>query len=112
MDHSLINTIVASIVMAFIFGMIAKRLKFSVIVGYLVAGMLIGPYTPGFVADISAARQLACLAHFFRWVLRRLWARLRCARSGMTGQAASFTAFRFRLRPPLCCCVRLNIGVR
>lgn len=59
MDHSLINTIVASIVLAFVCGMIAKRLKFSSILGYLVAGVLIGPYTPGYVGDISAAQQLA-----------------------------------------------------
>lgn len=59
MEHTLINTIVVSIVAAFICGMLAKQLKVSSILGYLVAGMLVGPYTPGFVADLSSARQLA-----------------------------------------------------
>lgn len=59
MEHALINTIVISIVAAFVCGMIAKQLKFSSILGYLIAGILVGPYTPGFVADLSSAKQLA-----------------------------------------------------
>lgn len=59
MEHHLINTIVISIIAAFVCGMIAKQFNFSSILGYLVAGILVGPYTPGFVGDISAARQLA-----------------------------------------------------
>ena len=55
----MIDTIVASIVTAFIFGIIAKRLKFPPVFGYLLAGVAIGPYTPGFVADVSLAKQLA-----------------------------------------------------
>lgn len=55
----MINTLVASIVTAFIFGMIAKKLKLPAIFGYLLAGVAIGPNTPGFVADISLAKQLA-----------------------------------------------------
>lgn len=59
MAHDLIDTVVISIVLAFIFGYIAKKIKFPAILGYLLAGVLIGPHTPGFVADISLANQLA-----------------------------------------------------
>jgi CPA2 family monovalent cation:H+ antiporter-2 len=55
----LIATIVGGIVLAFIFGTIANRLKVSPLVGYLVAGVVAGPFTPGFVADQSLAPQLA-----------------------------------------------------
>ncbi len=59
MEYTLISTIIASIVTAFFFGIIAKKLKLPSIFGYLLAGIVIGPYTPGFVADISLAKQLA-----------------------------------------------------
>ncbi len=59
MEYALINTIIGSIVTAFIFAMAAKRLKLPAIFGYLIAGVIIGPHTPGFVADISLANQLA-----------------------------------------------------
>lgn len=59
MEHALINTIIASIVTAFVFGMIARRLKLPTLFGYLLAGVAIGPHTPGFVADVSLAKQLA-----------------------------------------------------
>lgn len=59
MDHALIYTIIASIVTAFIFGVIAKYMRLPAIFGYLLAGIAIGPNTPGFVADISLAQQLA-----------------------------------------------------
>ena len=59
MEHVLINTIIASIVTAFIFGMVAKKLNLPTIFGYLLAGVAIGPHTPGFVADVSLAKQLA-----------------------------------------------------
>ena len=57
--HPLIEIIVASIVLAFTFGYIAKRLKLPIVLGYLVAGVLIGPHTPGFVGDPHLAAQLA-----------------------------------------------------
>ena len=59
MEYALINTIIASIVTAFIFGMVAKKLNLPAIFGYLLAGVAIGPHTPGFVADVSLAKQLA-----------------------------------------------------
>lgn len=61
MPHSinLITTIAAAFGLALIFGLAAVRLKLPPLVGYLVAGMLIGPNTPGFVADMELASQLA-----------------------------------------------------
>jgi CPA2 family monovalent cation:H+ antiporter-2 len=61
MPHAdnLISTLVAAFVLAFAFGMIANRLKLSPLVGYLVAGIVVGPYTIGFVADTTLAPQLA-----------------------------------------------------
>ncbi|OYX55350.1 MAG: potassium transporter Kef [Brevundimonas subvibrioides] len=56
---SLISTLVAGFVLAFVFGMIANRLKLSPLVGYLVAGIAVGPHTIGFVADTTLAPQLA-----------------------------------------------------
>ncbi|MDB5551790.1 MAG: ybaL [Rhizobium sp.] len=55
----LITTIVAGFVLAFIFGTIANRFKLPPLVGYLIAGILVGPYTPGYVADQSLALELA-----------------------------------------------------
>ncbi len=58
-DTPLITTIVAGLVLAYIFGMIANRLKMPPLVGYLFAGILAGPYTPGFVADQALGAELA-----------------------------------------------------
>lgn len=58
-DTPLITTIVAGLVLAFIFGMIANRFKLPPLVGYLFAGILVGPFTPGFVADQALGAELA-----------------------------------------------------
>ena len=58
-DVSLIATIAAGFGLAMIFGYIAVRLRMPPLVGYLLAGILIGPATPGFVADVGLAGQLA-----------------------------------------------------
>jgi len=58
-DISLITTIAAALGLALVFGFIAARLKLPALVGYLAAGILIGPGTPGFVADVDIASQLA-----------------------------------------------------
>src|SRR6185503_21334845 len=55
----LISTIVVGLVLAFVFGALANRLRISPLVGYLVAGILVGPFTPGFVADQGLANDLA-----------------------------------------------------
>lgn len=58
-DTPLIATIVVGLCLAFLFGAIANRLRISPLVGYLLAGVLCGPYTPGFVADQELTLQLA-----------------------------------------------------
>ncbi|WP_083966605.1 YbaL family putative K(+) efflux transporter [Demequina globuliformis] len=60
LDHApLLTTMAVGLVMAFILGFIAQRLRLSPVVGYLAAGLLIGPYTPGFVGDTDVAYELA-----------------------------------------------------
>ena len=61
MHHSLslINTIAAGLGLALLLGFIATRAKLPALVGYLLAGVMIGPFTPGFVADREMASQLA-----------------------------------------------------
>ncbi|WP_413722268.1 YbaL family putative K(+) efflux transporter [Sodalis sp. RH23] len=61
MHHAtpLINTIVGGLVLAFLLGILANRFRISPLVGYLAAGVLVGPHTPGFVADTSLAPELA-----------------------------------------------------
>jgi CPA2 family monovalent cation:H+ antiporter-2 len=56
---TLISTIAAGLGLALIMGFIAARLKLPVLVGYLIAGIIIGPATPGFVADVELSSQLA-----------------------------------------------------
>lgn len=58
-ELSLITTIAAALGFGLLFGMLAVRLKLPALVGYLAAGIVIGPATPGFVADVSLASQLA-----------------------------------------------------
>ncbi|MES2611306.1 MAG: YbaL family putative K(+) efflux transporter [Pseudomonadota bacterium] len=61
MPHSvnLINTIAAALGLALALGFVATRLRLPALVGYLLAGVVIGPFTPGFVADAAMASQLA-----------------------------------------------------
>ena len=61
MDHNitLISTIAAGFGLALVFGFIAEKVKLPALVGYLLAGILIGPSTPGFVADTGIASQLS-----------------------------------------------------
>ncbi|PJI39886.1 MAG: sodium:proton antiporter [Rhizobium sp.] len=58
-ETPLISTIVGGLVLAFAFGYVAHRLKLPPLVGYLFAGILVGPHTPGFVADQHLAPELA-----------------------------------------------------
>jgi CPA2 family monovalent cation:H+ antiporter-2 len=58
-DVSLISTLAIAFGMALVFGFLATRLKLPALVGYLIAGVLIGPSTPGLIADIAIASQLA-----------------------------------------------------
>jgi CPA2 family monovalent cation:H+ antiporter-2 len=58
-DSPLISIIVVGLTLAFVFGAIANRLRISLLVGYLLAGVAVGPFTPGFIADQHLAPQLA-----------------------------------------------------
>ncbi len=58
-ETALIATIAAGIGLAFLLGLAAVRVRLPPLVGYLLAGVAIGPFTPGFVADTGLARQLA-----------------------------------------------------
>ena len=58
-DSPLIALLAIGFGLAFVFGALATRLKLSPLLGYLVAGVVIGPFTPGFTADEAIAQQLA-----------------------------------------------------
>jgi len=58
-ETALLATIAAGLGLAFVFGFVATRLRVPPLVGYLLAGVALGPFTPGFVADTRHASQLA-----------------------------------------------------
>src|SRR3954470_8386352 len=58
-ETSLIALLAIGFVLALLFGLVANMLRVSPIVGYLVAGIAVGPFTPGFVGDSALASQLA-----------------------------------------------------
>ncbi len=58
-DISLITTLAAALGLALLFGFLAVRVRLPALVGYLIAGVLLGPATPGFDADVGIASQLA-----------------------------------------------------
>lgn len=99
MHHTpLIATIVAGLVIAFIMGSIAHRLKVSPLVGYLAAGIIVGPFTPGFVADSNLAAELAEIGVILlmfgvglHFSLRELLAVRKIAVPGAIGQIAVAT---------------------
>lgn len=83
-SHPLVAIIVLGIGLAFLFGTIANRLRITPLVGYILAGVAVGPFTPGFVADPALAPQLAEIGvillmfgvglHFSLRDLLKLWA--------------------------------------
>jgi len=58
-ETALVATVAGGLGLAFVFGFLAVRLKLPAIVGYLLAGVVLSPFTPGFVADTGLAAQLA-----------------------------------------------------
>ncbi|RFC33395.1 MAG: Kef-type potassium/proton antiporter, CPA2 family [Candidatus Nitrotoga sp. SPKER] len=101
MPHSisLITTIAASFGLALIFGFIAARFKLPVLVGYMIAGIILGPGTPGFVADIGLSSQLAEIGVILlmfgvglHFSLDNLWAVRRIALPGAIIQITVATA--------------------
>ncbi len=98
-NTDLIATIAVSLSAALGFGVVARKLRLSPIVGYMLAGVLVGPHTPGFVADIHLAEQLAeigiALLMFgvgLHFSLADLLAVRRVAVPGAIGQCALATA--------------------
>ena len=63
-------------VLAFVLGATANRFRVSPLVGYLLAGVLIGPFTPGYVADQGIARDLAYSESTIKGVLAKIMTRL------------------------------------
>ena len=58
-ETGLIATIAVGLSAAFVGGLIARRFRLPTLIGYLLAGVVLGPFTPGFVADTHLAPQLA-----------------------------------------------------
>lgn len=97
-QHPLISTIVIGLTLAFLFGTLAQRLRFSPLVGYLLAGIIAGPYTPGFVADQTLADELAEIGVILlmfgvglHFSIKDLWAVRTIAIPGAIGQMAVAT---------------------
>lgn len=106
MDHdtSLIATIAVSLIVAFAGGYLASLLRMPPLVGYLLAGIAVGPFTPGFVADSRLANQLAEIGVILlmfgvglHFSIRDLWAVRAIAVPGAVAQIAVATAIGFGL---------------
>ena len=94
-DFSIIITLAGGLAVALVFGWVTQRLGLSTLVGYMLAGIVVGPYTPGFVADAGLASQMAEIGvillmfgvglHFHPQELLRVW---RIAVPGAVAQSA------------------------
>ena len=100
----LLINIAAALVAAFICGLIARRIGLPTIVGYLVAGMAIGPFTPGFVGDTETISQLAELGVIFlmfgvglHFSIKDLWSVRDIAIPGAIAQMVIATLLGFGL---------------
>jgi CPA2 family monovalent cation:H+ antiporter-2 len=98
-DVSLISTVAIGLSFAFVGGLLAVRVGLPPLVGYLLAGIVVGPFTPGFVADQKLAPQIAeigvVLLMFgvgMHFSVGDLWAVRRIAIPGAIGQIAVATA--------------------
>jgi monovalent cation:H+ antiporter-2, CPA2 family len=103
-DISLIINIVVALVVAFVGGVIARRIGLPTIVGYLLAGIAIGPFTPGFVGDTDTISQLAELGVIFlmfgvglHFSLKDLWRVRAVAIPGAVAQMTLTTLLAFGL---------------
>ena len=103
-ETALLVNIAAALVAAFIGGLIARRIGLPTIVGYLLAGVAIGPFTPGFVGDIETIGQLAELGVIFlmfgvglHFSLLDLWAVRDMAIPGAVAQTLITTLVGFGL---------------
>jgi CPA2 family monovalent cation:H+ antiporter-2 len=100
MPHAtpLISTIVVGLSLAFLFGTLAQRLRFSPLIGYLLAGVAIGPATPGFVGDQALADELAEIGVILlmfgvglHFSMKELWSVRKIAIPGALAQMAVAT---------------------
>ncbi|WP_299645279.1 cation:proton antiporter [uncultured Chloroflexus sp.] len=103
-DISLLANLAIALVVAFIGGVLARQLGLPTIVGYLVAGMAIGPFTPGFVGDVEDISQLAEIGVIFlmfgvglHFSLKDLWAVRQVALPGAILQMSISTTLGFLL---------------
>ncbi|WP_036257383.1 YbaL family putative K(+) efflux transporter [Methylocapsa aurea] len=101
MEHSvpLITTVAAALGLAFVAGILAVKIRLPALVGYLLAGVLIGPFTPGFVANGDIAGQLAEIGVMLlmfgvglHFSLEDLWVVRKIALPGAVLQIAAATA--------------------
>ena len=99
-DTALIATITAGLGLAFLLGLAVTRIGLPPIVGYLLAGVLVGPHSPGFTADIEIAGQLAEIGVIMlmfgvglHFSLADLLSVKRVAIPGAIGRIAIVTAF-------------------
>lgn len=99
---SLLDTIAISLTVAFVGGLLAQRLRLPTIVGYLLAGMVIGPFTPGYVSDTQTISQLAELGIVFlmfgvglHFSFEDLWKVRDIAIIGTLGQMLTMLAIGF-----------------
>jgi CPA2 family monovalent cation:H+ antiporter-2 len=97
-DTPLIATIAVGLGLAFVLGVLAQRFRLPPIAGYLVAGILVGPFTPGFVADQKLAVELAEIGVILlmfgvglHFSLKDLVSVARIAVPGAVGQIATAT---------------------
>src|SRR5574339_297312 len=97
-EITLLIDIAVALVVAFIGGVLARRIGLPTIVGYLLAGIVIGPFTPGFVGDVDTISQLAELGVIFlmfgvglHFSLKDLWKVRAVAITGALGQMAMAT---------------------
>lgn len=103
-DITLLINVAVALAAAFVGGLLARRIGLPTLVGYLVAGIIISPFTPGFVGDTGTISQLAELGIIFllfgvglHFSLRDLWAVRAVAIPGALAQMAIITALGFGL---------------
>ena len=107
-DVSLIETVAVGLTFAFVAGFLAVRMRLPPLVGYLVAGIAVGPFTAGFVADAKLAPQLAEIGVILlmfgvgmHFSIGDLWAARRIAIPGAIGQIVVATVPGRRRRSPV-----------
>lgn len=103
-DLSLVVNITMALLAAFVGGYIARRIGMPTLVGYLLGGLAIGPFTPGFVGDIASVSQLAEMGVIFmlfgvglHFSLKDLWAVRKVAIPGAVLQIILATAIGYGL---------------